>query len=197
MEIKIPFITNDNKNLVTVDDKVYYVKDYQQDVTIGFTINLYQNTAEINRVNKSDFIESIGDIQGVLREVTSVTDVTIVVQYPKYIDFNYVYIDVFKRYYFVTDIRVINNQLYEIDLSADVLMSYKDAILRLPAFIDRNEFTSNPMLLDKKRVIEQGYDIEVADINNKLFYQDGQPSDDTLLNYHYVINGYKIKSSSI
>lgn len=192
MEVKVPFITKNGDVLTTKDNKEYYVNE-----TVGFIINLYKNRAEINRVNKSNFLVNIGSIQGVLREETSITDVTIMIQYSKYIDFNYVYIDIFKRYYFVTDIRVINNRLYEIDLSSDVLMSYKDALLRLPAFIDRNEFTSNPMVLDKKRVIEQGYDIEVGDIPNELFYQDGEISNTSLSDYNYVINGYKLASHSI
>ena len=54
-------------------------------------------------------------------------------------------------------------------MSVDVLMSYKEAIRGVNAFVDRNENTFNPNIIDKKRVIIQGVDTEVSTINNELF----------------------------
>lgn len=59
-------------------------------------------------------------------------------------------------------------------MSVDPLMSFKEAILQSTGFIERNEFTYNDMLIDKKRVIEQGYDIETTTITNELFDPDSK-----------------------
>lgn len=154
-----------------------------------FQIELYKNTAEANRVDKTDYLEYIRSIGGVMREASSVTDMTITLQLNEYPNFNYVKIPILKRYYFVNDITLINANLYELDLEVDPLMSYKEAILGLTAFVDRNEFLSNPRIIDKKRVIEQGVDVEEKLTANQLFnllYDDGD--------YMFVLNGYKFKT---
>lgn len=186
---KVPFITKDNKILKTSNNSDYYV-----DEIIGFDVILYRNTSEINRVDKTNFMTNVGSINCVIRDSTSLTNLTITIEYNHNIDFNYVYINKFGRYYFVTDVIVLNHNLYEVDLTVDVLMSYKDAILELNAFVDRNETVTNPLLIDKKRVIEQGLDVEVIEIENDIFFKDGeifQPDADLM----YVLNGYKIDSS--
>lgn len=53
-------------------------------------------------------------------------------------------------------------------------MSYKDAIYACKGFIERNEFTSNPYIVDNKRVVEQGYDVTEYTIANDLF--DTEPN---------------------
>lgn len=53
---------------------------------------------------------------------------------------NYARIADFNRYYFITDIISIRRNIWQIELSCDVLMSYKDDFLKLKAFIGRNEF---------------------------------------------------------
>ena len=155
-----------------------------------FDINLYQNKAEYNRLDKTDYLRSVGTISGVFRESVSITDLTIVIESNTFPNFNYVYIDKFKRYYFVNDIRIIANNLFEIDLSVDPLMSYKDALLEMSAFVDRNENTQNPYLIDKKRVIEQGVDITQYFIPNTVPTEihDYSINDDI----RYVLSGYKI-----
>ena len=158
-----------------------------------FGIDLYKNTAEANRVDKSNYLTFVRTLRGVMRESSSVTNLTITIQYPNYPDFNYVRIPELKRYYFVNDITIINANLYELDLSVDPLMSYKNAILGLTAFLDRNEFLSNPMIIDKKRVIEQGVDIETHQIYNDLFINPSATN--SPLDINIVLNGYKIDST--
>lgn len=159
----------------------------------AYNANCYTNTAEANRVDKTNYLTPVRTIHGVLREPTSVTDMVMTIQYPHYPDFNYIRIPELKRYYFVNDITIINANLYELDLSVDPLMSYKDAILGLTAFVDRNEFLSNPRIIDKKRVIEQGVDIEVTEINNNVFINPSET--DNPLDWNIVLNGYKIDST--
>lgn len=63
---------------------------------------------------------------------------------------NYVYIPEFKRYYYINDIIVVTNALIQINTDVDVLMSFKDDILNLDAFIGRNEYNYDDTLVDDK-----------------------------------------------
>ena len=179
--IYIPFTPSNYDYLDTSNNEHFYVKkivDGSQEFT------LYKNSAEMHRVDKTAYLEFVGTVSGVFRDETSITNISITIQYDTVIDFNYVYIPSFNRYYYVTDVTLINYNLYEISLSVDVLMSYKDAIRNCKGFIDRNEFTFNPNIVDSKRVIEQGVDIEQAVLLNEVF------TNDTC----YVITGFAIKA---
>lgn len=153
-----------------------------------FGIDLYKNTAEANRVDKSNYLTLVRTLRGVMRESSSVTDLTITIQYPNYPDFNYVRIPELKRYYFVNDITIINANLYELDLSVDPLMSYKEAILGLTAFVDRAENARNPYIIDKKMVVQQGVDISSNTVASQVFDEIFNPE----TSVRFVMNGYKL-----
>lgn len=176
-----PFSPSNYDYFDTVNDEHLYVKK-EFDGSQEFT--LYKNSAEINRVDKTQYLEMVGTISGIYREGVSVTDLSITIEYPTMIDFNYVYIPEFKRYYFVTDITIVRYNLYEISLSIDILMSYKDGISKLPAFIERNENDFNDDLIDNKRVVSQGFDVEVITRTNEVF--DTPPK--------YVLNAFGCKT---
>lgn len=189
MLIQVPYITKNGEVLTTKDYKEYYVDD-----TIGFECKFYKNRADKNVVDKTDFIELVLTENIIFKQETSIINPTIVLEMTSFPNFNYVYIKELNRYYFINSITSIRNNLWEIDLSVDVLMSYKDGIKSLKAFVDRNENVTNPMLIDKKRIIEQGINVEVAEIENDVFFKDNetfQPETDLM----FVINGYKIESA--
>lgn len=162
-------------------------------------INLYKNTAEPNRLDKTKFLTLVDSLNGEFREENSITSLSITIEYNKVPDFNYVYIPTFNRYYYVDDVISVRTNLWDIILSVDVLMSFKDAIKSCKGFVERNEDESNPQLIDKKRVIEQGYDVEVNEITNEVFvdYPDADADGAEELvgwDLFFVLNGYKIKS---
>lgn len=157
------------------------------DTTIN--IELYQNSSEPNRVDKTNYLEQIGTLLGAFRDETSITNMAITIQQTDFPQFNYVYIPIFGRYYYVTDITSFRENLWEISLSIDVLMTYKDAIKFCYAFVDRNEFEFSDNIIDNKRVIEQGYDVEQYTITNDLF-------DKSLQAPSFVLNGFALKSYS-
>ena len=142
-------------------------------VTEKFDIKLYQNTAESNRVDKSSFLTHVTTISGALRESCSLISPVLTIEYPKVPDFNYVYIEAFGRYYFVTGIVSVRYNLWEISLECDVLMTYKDKLLECEAFIDRNENTFNPLIVDRRKVIEQGQNIITLAADNEVFEGTG------------------------
>ena len=157
------------------------------------TINCYKNSAERNRVDKTNFIQVLNVLQGTLKESTSITNPVITIRY-NYPTFNYVYIEEFNRYYYVEDIVSINYDLWELHLSVDVLMSYKDGILNTTGFIERSQSLYDDKLIDKKRVIEQGYDIENKEVLNDVFINVGDLTAET--SWVFVMNGYKLNAVS-
>lgn len=157
-----------------------------------FAVNLYKNSAEANRVDKTNYLTAVGLLNGVMREGSSITDLSITFEMDTLPQFNYVYIPAFNRYYYVEDISTVRYNLWEMSLTVDALMSYRDAILNCSAFIDRNEFTTNSLIPDKKRVIEQGVDIQVIEGSNNLFHTNGKTG-----GWYYVLNGYKLNAAPI
>lgn len=63
-------------------------------------------------------------------------------------DFNYVYIPVLERYYFINNPILVTPELFRFELSEDTLMSLKAQFRELDAFVTRNEFTYNSTIKD-------------------------------------------------
>ena len=124
-----------------------------------FEINLYQNKAEINRVDKTNYLVSVGTLNGYLREESSLIEPKIIIEYEEVPNFNYVYIAKFNRYYFVQEITSVRTRLFRITLKCDVLMSYKDKILNLNCYIARNEYEFNLDIQDELLPFEYQKDV--------------------------------------
>ena len=142
-----------------------YPADKNQDYTatyrkITFAINLYQNSSENNRIDKTEYLTSVGEIEGYLRQETNIINPTIVIEYNKVIDFNYIYISTFNRYYFVNGVSSVRTNLWRIELSVDVLMTYKDTILNYECFVARNENTYDAYIEDKYLPLKYEKEIE-------------------------------------
>ena len=60
-----------------------------------------------------------------------------------YSQFNYCYIDVLKRFYFIRTVRQLNSALFHVELSCDVLETYKDKILASKARFKRKVKTGD------------------------------------------------------
>lgn len=162
--------TSDNSSFISSDNSNFFVK---HEIDSGFSIELFKNSSESNRVDKTNYIELIDIISGSLRESCSIVTPVLTIEYPKVPDFNYVYIEAFGRYYFVTGVTSVRYNLWEISLECDVLMTYKDKLLECEAFIDRNENTFNPLIVDRRKVIEQGQNIITLAANNEVFEGTG------------------------
>lgn len=109
-------------------------------------ITLYSNKASKEVVDKSDdlvVIETMtGDFRGsmsILRPIIQIKP-TLTSTVSKILsECNYVYIREFGRYYFVTAINTTANNYIELELSIDVLMSWKTSILAQNVIVSRNE----------------------------------------------------------
>lgn len=143
-----------------------------QKMSLDSALVLYQYGGMPNVVNK--YLSEVGVLKGVFRDVASVTHLIVTIEYPKVPDFNYVWVQDFSRYYFVTNFSCHNQNIWELDLTIDVLMTYQDAIIRQKAFIDRSESHYNPMLPDDEVVVEEGCTFEVITVGNDVFATDGR-----------------------
>lgn len=135
---------------------------YRPPVTT-FDINLYQSSAEVNRVDKTNYLTGVGTLSGALREECSIMTPSITFKQTTVPSFNYVYIAAFGRYYYVTDITSISKDIWRMSLSCDVLMTWKDDIRALTAIIARQENSFNPLLLDSELPAQANQNITVTE----------------------------------
>ena len=138
-------------------------------VVTKFQIHTYKSSAEQNRVDKTNFLTADMIISGVLREASSLIHPSITFTSDIIPTFNYVYIPIFNRYYYVTDITSIKNKLWQMSLTVDVLMTYKEALLACTGYIDRNENEYNGLIPDGMISLEKGEVIEKTVVPNELF----------------------------
>lgn len=104
-------------------------------------INLYINNSDNNVMNKSLTLISNKDIK--LKNESNVITPVIVLKGDISNDINYVSIPEWNRYYYITDKRSLNNDIYEINCKVDVLMSHKNDILNSDALIITSENLKN------------------------------------------------------
>lgn len=115
---------------------------------MSFSIVLYNNTDELNRIKKTHLASGVS-ISGNLREESSVVDPVITVEYAgTLVNYNYMYIPEFHRYYFITNVESVATKLWRIHAHCDVLMSFSDGILACTGVIARQENEYNLYLSD-------------------------------------------------
>lgn len=164
---KYKIITVDNVELTLPSYKWLYLRSNLR-FSSEVEIQLYQCTCESNRVDKTEYLKLIDTISGTMRDSISVTDMSIEIEYP-IPTFNYVYIPMFNRYYFVDDITAVVYGVWNVALSVDVLMTYKDTIKTLEAFVDRSQSNYNLKVIDNKLPLEKTETVEVDTVQNQLF----------------------------
>ena len=87
------------------------------------TIELYNNLSDPNTVIKN--ITLVSTLAGSLRnETETLIHPRILIESSSFPSVNYAYIADFGRYYFINAITAIRNNIWEIALSVDVLMSF-------------------------------------------------------------------------
>lgn len=132
-------------------------------------IETYQNSAEVNRVDKTNFITSVGSYTGTLRRECSIISPSIDIESAAPPNFNYAYMPDFSRYYFVTAVTSINNKLWRVDFNIDVLMTYRTEIGRLSAIIARQENKNNPYLIDNQIPTQNNTAVEFVEFESSPF----------------------------
>lgn len=117
---------------------------------MSFPILLQKNISNPNVVSKD--ITTIISVTGTLREQTSIVNPVIIVDSVLtesiVASINYAYIEAFKRYYYITDIKSIGYRLWQIDMHVDVLMSYGAQIRQQAGIVERQQYVWNVFLDD-------------------------------------------------
>lgn len=115
---------------------------------MGFSVDLYNNESPVEKIGKNlTNSHTISDV--LLKRDTSILRPVLVVNSVQdiYI-YNYMYISEFGRYYFIDDIRSVNNNMWEISAHVDVLETYSAEILANTAVLRRQEKKFNLYLDD-------------------------------------------------
>ena len=133
-------------------------------------IDLYKNTTEENAIEK--IIVDKKTIDGTLKTTIDITDFSVIFNFfEDWNNYNYVYIEKLKRYYFVESKRIVNNSLVEYDLIEDVLMSFKDLIREQNILLTESEtaFTGskNNYTAENKLTVANSYEMEDLFNTNK------------------------------
>lgn len=162
----IPFAPSDYDELETSDSLQFNVRN---EIEGGFELMLYQNSAEVNRVDKTSHLVNIGSLTGVFREECSIQRPSILINTLEIPSFNYVYIPVFNRYYYVASIATVSYGLWRIELNCDVLMSFKTEIKALSGVIGRQENDFNNNLVDNEIPAEKTPQVVTIEIPSSAF----------------------------
>ena len=128
------------------------------------TVKFYKNKSDKNHLDK-DITQIGSDItNAVIVDNVSVTDPVFRVK--DYSGFNpatanYCYIDTLNRYYYITDIQILNPDIFLISCHVDVLMSFKSGIRSNTAIIARQQSLNDYYLNDGvfKTKAKSEYDI--------------------------------------
>lgn len=91
-------------------------------------LQIYNNNSNTNVLNKNITLVSTLDFS--LKIDNSILQPVLILK--NYSRGNYCYIEKFKRYYYITDIKLLTGGLYQLQLDIDVLMTYKDIIMNNP-----------------------------------------------------------------
>lgn len=137
------------------------------------TITLYKYLGEREKVDKSSDLSFILSTSGKFKGDVSITSPVLILTLPvgrveyvtdengneiediiaidetgEVLNFNYFYIEEFRRYYFLSSLSVSSGNVAIVTGSVDPLYSFKDQILRNSAMVDRNEFDYDTMQED-------------------------------------------------
>lgn len=105
-------------------------------------IVLYINTSERQAIHKT--IGSPITLTGSLRGESSIINPSFVIEIGNPSGYNYCYIPSFGRYYFITNITSVRTDLWRIDCSVDVLMSFATDILNLDVIVSDVSIGESP-----------------------------------------------------
>lgn len=126
-------------------------------------IDLYKNTTEENAIEK--IIVDKKTIEGTLKTTIDITNFSVIFNFfEDWNNYNYVYVEKLKRYYFVESKRIVNNSLVEYDLIEDVLMSFKDLIRQQNILLTESETafngSKNNYTAENKLTVANSYEME-------------------------------------
>lgn len=135
------------------------------------TITFYKYGGKSNAIPKT--LGTGTDMQGLLRNAYDILRPTITVRQNTLFDYNYCYIPIFNRYYFIETVSVESADTYSLDLSVDVLQTYKESILSSKGVLSASD-TPNKYASNRNTVYDSRPNFQTLEFPNKdLFNKDG------------------------
>ena len=114
---------------------------------MALSVTLYNSASPVEKIGKT--LTAGGTYSCNLKDTTSILNPVLIIRTSDAVyNYNYLYISEFQRYYFINDIKSVNNNVWEISAHVDVLETYKTAILANNAVIKRQEKLYNLYLDD-------------------------------------------------
>lgn len=119
-------------------------------------VKLYKCYDSKNKLNKTLTDEL--SLQGNFKNNFSLTDIQLVLNFNNIesFDYNYVYIELLHRYYFVDNCKILSNNRIELILSIDVLMTYKTDIENMKVKLNKSSIIfddSDCKVSDSKKIV--------------------------------------------
>lgn len=148
--------------------------------TAGNTVITFMKlTSERNTIGKK-WVDAV-TVEGKLIFDQSYTQPSILVE-QNVIGYNYAYIGLFGRFYFVNDVIIRKNDLVEVALKSDPLQSFKDEIRDCYAAVERQKSDGNAFINDPYRWTQVNKKVSIMP-----FTKDGIPFDFGHLNDTYIL----------
>ena len=104
-------------------------------------VQFFYNLSDPRCINKS-LIEG-NSFEGQARDQVSIMNPVVLFDTENIIKYNYAYIPEFERYYSIDNIVAYRNNLYEVTMTVDVLMSFRRDILDCVAVVDKQAMQEN------------------------------------------------------
>lgn len=138
-------------------------------------ISIYNNSSDKKVVGKTKTLVVTSNY--ILLEDCSIINPRLKLVYSSSIlSANYAYIAEFNRYYFINNITILAGEILLLELSIDVLETYKTQIKALTCIIKRNSITFNKYLDDPLFQAENKRQIQTKSITSTEFAPDALSS---------------------
>ncbi len=105
-------------------------------------IILYNTTDNNNVINK--VLKDSTEFEIKFKDKTDIMKPVVLLHSETDVNFNYAYMENFKRFYFIESIEIFPNNIYSLSLTCDVLESFKDEILKSSGYISQQNENINP-----------------------------------------------------
>ena len=104
-------------------------------------VSFYYNQSDDRQINKTLIEEKV--FEGTVRDNVDVMNPVVRFFSSEILRYNYCYIPDFQRYYFITSVTAVSNDIYDVNFTTDVLMSFRGEILQYPVIVDKQSQKDN------------------------------------------------------
>lgn len=104
-------------------------------------VQFYYNYSDARVINKT--IELGATFSGQARDAVNIMAPVVRFDTNQVMRYNYAYIPELQRYYEIDSITATYDNLYDVQFTVDVLMSFRNHILQLPVIVDKQSMAEN------------------------------------------------------